>query len=302
MPLTSVLVATDLTPGGTRAIARAARLPLAPGARLAILHVLPEGSDPKVDRLAEADARRALDVAAAAVAQAREVAREPRVEVHVVVRRGKPFVEVIRCARETGAELVVIGRHRRRFLRSLFIGSTAERVVRKGSTPVLVVNQEARGPYLRPLVALDLSETSERALDLALRLIHPGDRRARPLDVVHAYQMPFEGVLQRAEVRVKQVVRRREQERRKALAAIDQTLALLTREGVEFKAILREGDPRRVIRDQSVRRRSDLVALGTRGRTGLAYMLLGSVAEAVVREAPCDVLVARPERIDFELP
>jgi nucleotide-binding universal stress UspA family protein len=44
-----------------------------------------------------------------------------------------------------------------------------------------------------------------------------------------------------------------------------------------------------------VRRRSDLIAVGTHGRTGVAHALLGSVAEWVVRCAPCDVLVARPD-------
>jgi nucleotide-binding universal stress UspA family protein len=50
------------------------------------------------------------------------------------------------------------------------------------------------------------------------------------------------------------------------------------------------------------RLRADLVAVGTAGRTGIPYILLGSVAEHVMREAPCDVLVVRSGSLRFELP
>jgi universal stress protein A len=46
----------------------------------------------------------------------------------------------------------------------------------------------------------------------------------------------------------------------------------------------------------------DLIVLGTHGRSGLAHMLLGSVAERVVRKAPCPVLTVRPESHTFEMP
>jgi nucleotide-binding universal stress UspA family protein len=46
----------------------------------------------------------------------------------------------------------------------------------------------------------------------------------------------------------------------------------------------------------------DLVAMGTRGRSDLPYTLLGSVAQQMLREMPCDVLLARPTNFHFELP
>ena len=46
--------------------------------------------------------------------------------------------------------------------------------------------------------------------------------------------------------------------------------------------------------------RFDVVAMGTHGRKGLERLVLGSVTERVVREAPCTVLVVRPERFDTE--
>jgi len=63
------------------------------------------------------------------------------------------------------------------------LGSTAERVIRKAATPVLVVDSRGAGPYRRPLVAVDGSETSRRAFELALGVAGS----AESIDVVHAY-------------------------------------------------------------------------------------------------------------------
>ena len=66
----------------------------------------------------------------------------------------------------------------------------------------------------------------------------------------------------------------------------------ITRDGAPFVCIIeyaREAD-------------IDLIVLGTHGRTGLPHMLLGSVAEKVVRKAPCPVLTVRPEDHQFEMP
>jgi nucleotide-binding universal stress UspA family protein len=66
--------------------------------------------------------------------------------------------------------------------------------------------------------------------------------------------------------------------------------------------MLRGGDARQVILDVAAERNADLVALGTHGRSGVAHVLLGSVAEAVIRAAGCDVLVARAVGLPFKLP
>ncbi|HEV8717019.1 MAG TPA: universal stress protein [Candidatus Binatia bacterium] len=63
---------------------------------------------------------------------------------------------------------------------------------------------------------------------------------------------------------------------------------------VETRALL--GDPFSAICHTAERERVDLIVMGSHGRTGLAHVLLGSVAERVVRHAPCPVLVVRLRR------
>jgi universal stress protein A len=63
-----------------------------------------------------------------------------------------------------------------------------------------------------------------------------------------------------------------------------------------------EGSPKVAIVDYARKQNIDLIVLSTHGRTGLAHVLMGSVAESVVRTAPCPVLTVRPEGHHFVMP
>jgi nucleotide-binding universal stress UspA family protein len=63
-----------------------------------------------------------------------------------------------------------------------------------------------------------------------------------------------------------------------------------------------EGQAASAIVRQAEQVRADLIVMGTHGRSGLPHMLLGSVAEKVVRTASCPVLTVRPEAFQFEMP
>jgi nucleotide-binding universal stress UspA family protein len=160
----SSAAAEDFTEGGRAAIDRALALPLAQGARIEIFHVLAESIPAKVRAKVEAQAR---EVLADAVTRARS-ANGGGLEITSELVRGEAYVKIIRHARSIDAELIVIGRHGRRPVRDLFIGTTAARVVRLGDTPVLVVNSDVAKPYRRPLVATDLGDTSRHTLELGL--------------------------------------------------------------------------------------------------------------------------------------
>jgi nucleotide-binding universal stress UspA family protein len=62
---------------------------------------------------------------------------------------------------------------------------------------------------------------------------------------------------------------------------------------VEWEVCLGEGAAAAEIERIAHAKRADLIVIGTHGRTGLSRILLGSVAEAVVRKAPCAVLTVR---------
>ena len=63
--------------------------------------------------------------------------------------------------------------------------------------------------------------------------------------------------------------------------------------GLTVSEITREGYPATVIEEEVERQQADLIVIGSRGRTGLKHMLLGSIAERVVQKAPCPVLTVK---------
>lgn len=288
-PLTSVVVATDFSPTADHALARALQLPLAPGAKVELLHVVPaELSDQTRQR---EEVRAALDrLAATTRAAGRELRVEPRIE------RGQTHVEIIRASRRASADLVVIGRHGRRTIKDRLLGTTAARVVRKGDVPVLVVGREPAGPYRSPLIATDLQDAANWVFEVCLRVLGP---EVRAIDVVHAYHVPFEGLVSPASPELSSY---RTSFQTDAAARLDAMLSGFAATGVTWRPILRLGDPRMVVLDAALVCASDLLALGTHGRTGLAHALLGSVAETLVDASPCDVLISRPVRFAFEAP
>jgi nucleotide-binding universal stress UspA family protein len=288
-PLRRVLVATDFSAGAARAVARAARLPMGRGAALTILHVLPVGrTHDERTRLAAA-ARRALAVATRMARQRVRRSGQADIAIRPLLAAGHPVAEIVRSARRCGAELVVVGRHGERTFRDLLIGSTAERVIRRGDRPVLVVGRPARAPYRRPLVAIDVSASSPYGLQLARRVAGPG----ASLDVLHAHSVPLEGYMRRAGVSDEIMQAYRAEYQRRAAVALDKFLADALDGNAGGRRVLRRGDARRVILRELQHEPVDLVVVGTHARPGVSHLLLGSVAEAVVRGAGCDVLVAR---------
>lgn len=207
---------------------------------------------------------------------------------------GSPFAQIIRQARLVGADLVVIGRRGRRPIRRMLIGSTAARVVRYGDLPVLIVgNTPARG-YERPMAAVDYDETTRRTLETLLRVV------ARPTQVtlVQALDLAFSGFAAPASPVAEETTFRRTV-RDEAVRSARSLLARIPVRDVAWQCVHRVGDPRNVILDEAAHRDADLLAIGTHARSGIARVLVGSVAEWVVENATCDVLVARPARFTF---
>ncbi|MBL8860823.1 MAG: universal stress protein [Planctomycetes bacterium] len=184
------------------------------------------------------------------------------------------------AAKAENAMLVVAGVHRAsNKLASFFLGSTAERLLRVGRVPTLLVRRAAEADYKHVLIPVDFSEVGLRALALA-ETVAP---KARYQIVHFARPMPEDDPL-----------------RMSRLSKVDRELtefvkaARIRRERCTLRVV--EGEPRLGILNLAGRRGVDLVVMGTRGRKGLERFLLGSVADYVLRAAPTDVLAVPPAK------
>jgi nucleotide-binding universal stress UspA family protein len=251
---------------------------------------MPAWVDPALHRREVRKAEERLRGAAARLLRALDDSRHGEVQVRTILAQGEPAPEILR--RSARVELVVVGRHGRRTFRDLLVGSTSERVVRHAIVPTLVVAGPARSSYRRPVVAVERDSSSRATLELAVRLVGT-DQRA--LEVVHAYHAAHEALLARAATPAGRAAYRREcrEDACRAIAAlVRRTGATPAVRGMR----LRRADPRQAVLGAARARRADLIVVGTHGRSGLAHALMGSVAEAVMRHAECDVLVAPPRR------
>jgi nucleotide-binding universal stress UspA family protein len=135
---------------------------------------------------------------------------------------------------------------------------------------------------------VDFSETSVRALAHAAALARWYDAQLIVLHVVPTFEsMQVRGDLGEPAQVVTPMPREQvveEMSRSLNLAAISPRAI----------SIAESGDPQATIVDQAVSNRADLIVMGTHGRRGFRRLLLGSVAEAVLREAPCPVLTVPP--------
>jgi nucleotide-binding universal stress UspA family protein len=213
------------------------------------------------------------------------------------VRVGPAFFEIIRHAREGSDDLIVLGAHGAHFVKKWVFGTTAERVVRKGDRPVLVVKKPSRAPYRRLLAAIDFSDTAKRALSFALRAVPKA--RVTLLNVYDLSQMAAPAIDLMASEDFLRLQGEYEGAQRARLGALAVELGL---DAEKVSCLVRYGYPGLVINATVGDTHADLVVIGTRGLSGLPHLLLGSVAEHVLRESRCDVLVVPPLRIEFALP
>ena len=288
--LGNVLVATDFVGHARDAVARAAFLPIGRGEALTLLHVLPPHLPPAQAAEVRAIAGSLLQGVAATAAAERERAERPAVDVFPVLAEGRVAVTVAARARDERAELVVVGRGAPRGLRERLIGATAERIVRAAACSVLVVSAAPDGAYRRPLVAVDLSPVGRRAVALAARLVAPA---TSGLDVVLAYNVPYYFELPGANDSVDALGRLADEEAVAARRQLEAWIAEHADLGVPLRPCVRRGEAAAAVCAEAAARGADLVVIGATGHSAVAPLLLGGVAERILRRAPCDVLAVR---------
>jgi nucleotide-binding universal stress UspA family protein len=264
-----VLVPLDGTDKDARALAVAVALAGVADAGLHLVHVL-TARDRSLTELPE---RRLADAAGRLAADA------PQPVTWEVVPGADAADALARLAADIDARLVVMATRAARPADRALVGSVADRVMRESPAPVVLVPPAAaylQGRQLRftrVLVPLDGSTLATHALDVLLGL--PG---ARTLEYVLLEVVSSAGDVAAAQARL-------------AAAAADARARGATR--VET-VVLEAGDPAAAIiallRDALI----DVVAMSTRGRSGLRRLVLGSVAEAVIRASEVPVLLVTP--------
>jgi nucleotide-binding universal stress UspA family protein len=297
--LKRIIVGHDLRGGGDMALKSAAVLAKRYGAAMRLVHVVEPPHS--YERIAHPLASSAAveEVAQKIGAKLEALTVSPNLnglQVEYEVRRGKPFVELIIARRAWNADLLVVGNNHEQGAH--FLGSTSERVVRKAMVPVMVAKKVLSANAQTFLVPTDFSACAKKAAAEALVLAENFSGRVVFDHVVDLY--PSYAFTYTDDIAVPLVLPPPSPEEMEA--EWENFLSGLPLEKVAWEKNTQEGEPAAEILQQAELKQADLIVIGTHGRTGLGYMLMGSVAEKVVRGASCPVLTIRPEAFQFALP
>ncbi|MEO1168127.1 MAG: universal stress protein [Pseudomonadota bacterium] len=270
-----ILFATDLTARCDRPLDRAIQLAREWDAKLVLLHVL-ESQSVTPENIAAAEQRVRQDIEDAGI----------RFEIDIA--EGKVAETVEAKAAEHDADIIVTGVARFNTFGDFVLGHEVDKLIRKTNIPILIVKSKPRTPYQQLLVTTDFSKPSQNALETALDLFP-----ALPIDLVHAFHVPFEGFIKAedalAEVRAEQSEYADAFIERLALDPDGQkrlTLKLLA-DGTTCEAVCRHANSLK----------NSLTVVGTHGRGGIRAAMIGSVAEALLEALPGDVLMIRGAKV-----
>lgn len=286
-PVGSIVAAVDFSPDSVKSARRAAQLAAMLEAPLTLMHVLEGGLLSRLTHLVQAGT--AGTPARQAAAGLEKLAAESRQQfgctINCQVHEGDPSALIAAAA--AGHHLLAVGAHGHHRLRELAVGTTAQRLVRRVVEPTLVVHGDVTGPYRRVLVATDFSVHAQAALRLALALAPDAE-----LHVLHAVRPWLETEMVWAGVDRNTIAHYRDQALQEAERDMQVFLAASTPRVDRVTPHIEHAYAPVALKRIAAQLDADLLVVGKHGKTLTEELLLGSVTQHVLAEAPCDVLVA----------
>ena len=264
------------------------------GAQLTFLHVvagLPAMDVPPPALNAEERDRLVAGMRKAAAGVPSAVAPE-----FVVTEAESPYLGILERAADSPPDLLVLGTHGRSGVQRLFLGSVAEKVIRKASCPTLVVPPRAGDvspttpvQFRHILCAVDFSDCSLTALAQALCLVR---QTAAHLTLVHVIEIPPE-LRENAMAADFDVDRIRAAAEAEALRRLRDLVPHPSQLPARVTTVVEEGKAYREVLRTAADVNADLIVMGVHGRGTLDLVVFGSTTHHVIREAKCPVLIVR---------
>jgi nucleotide-binding universal stress UspA family protein len=210
-----------------------------------------------------------------------------------VLSGAPPFDEICRLAQTVPGELVVMPTHGRTGLKHVFLGSTAERIVQHSSCPVLITrgsalqaNNGSRFRMKTILVPIDFSSCSREGLRYAIAFANEFGAKIILLHATYlGYVYSSEGTV------IYDIPSLQKAARKAAERKMHELVRSVNFGSVKYETVFTEGSPVLDICAFAKEHDVDLIITSTHGFTGFTHVLIGSIAEQVVRHAPCSVLV-----------
>jgi nucleotide-binding universal stress UspA family protein len=279
-----ILVATDLGPASNDAVKTAAFVAKQFNAQVFLLHVMPADVEASETERAEMEQKLAGRLASVA-----DSLRAGGVEsVETVISTGIESETIDQTATERDVNVIIIGGGNVVDGGQFFLGTTAGRLRRKSAKPVWIVRPGAAPEIKKILCPVDFSEASARALKNAIHLARKFRGQLTVLSVIQSlasyYDEPVDLAADPKDAGAKSRLRE-----------FDKFLKKFDFEDVNWIKKMTRGKPHdeilRIARENS----TDLLVMGSVGRTGVSRILIGGVARKVAQRMPCSIITVRSE-------
>lgn len=282
-PPGSILLTTDLSARGDRALDRAVSLAKQWQSRLTLLHVLDN-----IERSSSLEAlpswRRPPDPVQVAKKNIAEDLSDVGDTAKILVEEGDVVDTIMRVAESERSELIVAGIARNEIFGEINLGQTVSSLLRRSQVPLLVVKNRPRRPYRKIVVATDFSDSSRNALVAAANFF-----AGQPLTLFHAYHAPMAHRVGDAADYRREWQKTVERDCEAFLQATGKPSSGWQRPQV----LIEHGEPNELLRDYVTDNAVDLVVVSTHGRSAVFDFFIGSVAKRILSDVPSDILVIR---------
>lgn len=281
-----VLIATDLSERSTIAVERGLALARARSAHCTVLYVIDE------DKPKELIKQKMDYISGYLEKQMEEMRSEDMPEPDIIIRVGRVHDVINKTAEEKHSRLIVMGAPRKNILLDVLRGTTIERVMQTVSIPVLMVNRPIERGYKSVVFGIDTDLASKNAIDTAFAY---GLASNAQLTVVHAYHDLAKAQMNSVEIDPIQVRKHEGEYFNKTANKLDDFLSETLIGKQSYQLVFEETAPSGLIVKVANELDADLIVVGTRSLSGIRKLLLGSVAEGVLRNAQSDVLAVPPK-------
>jgi nucleotide-binding universal stress UspA family protein len=265
-----LLVCTDGSVGGNNAVAITLELAKACGSKVVVVQVVQvvpsfQAVMPDLRCTLEKEVQDNFEIIKAA-------ADKLEVPIQLLRLEGQqPHAAIVAEVKRIQPDLVITGRRGKHGLTDILMGSVTARIIGHSPVNVLVVPRGAAVGFQRILVASDGSPHSEKTWKLALAMA----KQAKSQLIAVAVASEEGDIIEAKDL-------------------VHKLLVAANREGMPLKGVSPQGvAPDAGIINQAIKNEVDLIVMGSHGRTGLKRLLMGSVTERVIGQAPCPVLVVK---------
>jgi nucleotide-binding universal stress UspA family protein len=274
-----ILCASDLSDNAGAALRTAVNLAALYNARLTLIHVF--RNDPALG-LQAADAQAKVKGRLETLLTQALAGRA--IDASILVREGDAVGGVLETVSKSKVDLVVAGTHGHTGFRTGVIGNVAENIVLKGISDTLLVRPDHAETFKSIALAVDFSSLCREAFNRAIELVNLSG--LKKLALVHVYKLPDEYWLTglSAEESMRRLKGFAELHMKEFLDTVDA-------KGVTFDVVIQEGGPQSTLAGVVRARNTDLLVMGSHGRTGAGSALLGSIAAKTMRECPASMWI-----------